>query len=152
MDGNIVAKKIQEDLKSAVRAQDKPRISTLRMMISALKNAELDEREELTEEKELAVLSSYARRCRESIAEFERGGREDLVARERLELELVLSYLPPQMNEEEIRAQAKKTIQDTGAAGPRDIGKVMGIMMKNFKGQVDGAVVKRIVSEILGSG
>ena len=150
MAGNIIAQKIQEDLKTAVRAQDKPRISALRMVLNALKNTELEEREELTDEKELAVIASYARRIKESIEEFGKAGREDLVAKENGELAIVLSYLPEQMSDDDIRREAARIIADIGAATPRDMGRVMGEMMKRFKGKVDGAAVNRIVSELLG--
>ena len=150
MAGNVIALKIQEDLKSAVKAQDKTRVSALRMVLNELKNAELEEREELSDEKELAVVASYARRIRESIEEFRKAGREDLVAKENADLAVVLSYLPEQMSEEDIRREAARVIADIGAATPRDRGRVMGEMMKRFKGKVDGAAVNRIVSELLG--
>jgi uncharacterized protein YqeY len=150
MAGNIIAQRIQDDLKTAVRAQDKPRISTLRMVLNALKNAELEEREELTDEKELAVIASYARRIKESIEEFRKAAREDLIAKENGELAIVLSYLPEQMSDDEVRREAARVIADIGAATPRDMGRVMGEMMKRFKGKVDGGAVNRIVSELLG--
>jgi len=150
MAGNIIAQKIQEDLKTAVKAQDKPRVSVLRMVLNALKNAELEEREELSDEKELAVIASYARRIKESIEEFRKAERSDLVAKESAELAVVLSYLPEQMSDEDIRREAARLIADIGAASPRDMGRVMGEMMKRFKGKVDGAAVNRVVSELLG--
>ena len=149
MVGNIIAQKIQEDLKTAVKAQDKPRVSTLRMVLNALRNAELEEREELSDEKELAVIAGYARRIKESIEEFRKAAREDLIAKESAELAIVLSYLPEQMSDEDIRCEAARVIVDIGAATPRDMGRVMGEMMKRFKGKVDGAAVNRIVSELL---
>jgi len=149
MAGNIIAHKIQDDLKVAVKAQDKVRVSTLRMILSALKNAELEEREELSDEKELAVIASYARRIKESIEEFKKGERGDLVAQEEAELAIVMSYLPAQMADDEIRREAAKVAADVGASTPKDMGRVMGEMMKRFKGKVDGAAVNRIVSELL---
>jgi uncharacterized protein YqeY len=150
MAGNIMAQRIQEDLKTAVKAQDKQRVSTLRMVLNALKNAELEEREELSDDKELAVVASYARRIKESIEEFRKAAREDLIAKESAELAIVLSYLPEQMSDDDIRREAARVIADTGAATPRDMGRVMGEMMKRFKGKVDGTAVSRIVSELLG--
>jgi len=149
MAGNIIAHKIQDDLKVAVKAQDKVRVSTLRMILSALKNAELEEREELSDEKELAVIASYARRIKESIEEFKKGERGDLVAQEEAELAIVMSYLPEQMTDDEIRREAAKVAAEVGASTPKDMGRVMGEMMKRFKGKVDGAAVNRIVSELL---
>ena len=149
MQRNAYMKRIQEDLKESVKAQDRTRVSTLRMLLSALKNAELEEREELTEEKELAVLSSYARRVKESIAEFEKGDRDDLVQKEKAELEIVMRYLPEQLSDADIEAEVKSVIEEVGAEGPKDIGRVMGEMMKRFKGRVDGKSVNRIVSGLL---
>jgi len=152
MSGNVLAGKIQEDLRKAVKTQDKTRVSTLRMILNALKNAELDEREELSDEKELAVVASYARRIKESIEEYRKASREDLVAREQAELAIVLTYLPEQMGDEEIRGEASRVIAEMGATSPRDMGRVMGEMMKRFKGKVDGGAVNRIVSELLKKG
>jgi len=149
MPGNILAQKIQDDLKGAVKAQDKARISALRMVLTALKNAELEEREELSDDKELAVVASYARRIKESIEEFRKAAREDLVAKEQAELAIVLSYLPEQMSDEEIHREVSLVIAEIGATTPRDMGRVMGEMMKRFKGKVDGGAVSRIVSELL---
>jgi len=149
MSGNVIARKIQQDLKEAVKAQDKLKVSALRMIVSSLKNAELEEREELSDEKELAVISSYARRIKESIEEFQKASRDDLVAKEQEELAIVLSYLPAQMSDDAIRREAQRVIAEVGAATPRDMGRVMGEMMKRFKGKVDGSDVKRIVSELL---
>jgi uncharacterized protein YqeY len=149
MERNIYSKRIQKDLVAAVKSKDKPTISTLRMLLSALKNAELDEREELREDLELAVLSSYARRVKESIEEFTKGDRNDLVVKEKAELEIVMRYLPDQLGEEEIETEVKKVIEEIGAEGPGDIGRVMGEMMKRFKGRVDGKSVNRIVSGLI---
>ena len=149
MQGNAYMKRIQEDLKAAVKARDRVQVSTLRMLLSSLKNAELEEREELTEEKELAVLSSYARRVKESISEFEKGDRDDLVVKEKAELEIVMRYLPEQLSDEEIEVEIKKVIEEVKAEGPKDIGRVIGEMMKRFKGRVDGKSVNRIVSGLL---
>lgn len=152
MAGDIITNRIREDLKKAIKARDRARMSTLRMLVSNLKNAQLEEKGELSEEKEVSVLSGYARRCRESIDEFGKGGREDLVSKERAELEIVMSYLPEQMNEEEIDREAKNVIEELGASGPRDAGRVIGEIMKRFKGRADGKTVNRIVSNNLQNG
>jgi uncharacterized protein YqeY len=142
-------KKIQKDLAEALKAKDTARVSALRMLLSSLKSAEKELREELPQEREEEVLSSYARRCKESIKEFEKGGRDDLVAKERAELEIVNSYLPEQLGEAEIEREIAQAIEELGAQGPRDTGKVIGAVMKKLKGRVDGALVNRKVSEKL---
>ena len=152
MAGNVIARRIQDDLKAAVKGQDKARVSTLRMMLSALKNAELEEREELGDEMEFAVIASYARRIKESIEEFRKAAREDLVAKDEVELAIVMAYLPAQMSDDDIRREASAVMREIGAATPRDMGRVMGEMMKRFKGKVDGGAVNAIVSELLKKG
>ncbi len=152
MQKNVITKKIHENLKAAIKAKDKVLIGTLRMLLSSLKNAELDNRGELTEEQEIAVLTGYVRRCKESIGEFERGGRDDLVAKERAELKIVQSYLPEQLSEEEVTQEAKKMIEELGATGPKDIGRVMGEIIKKVKGRADGRMVNRIVVDLLQKG
>jgi len=152
MERNIITKQIQDDLKDALKARDKQRISTLRMLASALKNAEIEAREELEKDKELAVVSGYARRCRESITEFEKGGRDDLVAKEKYELDIAMTYLPEQLGADEIEAEAVKVIEEIGASGKRDMGRVMSEMMKRLKGKADGSTVKNTVSDLLGKG
>jgi uncharacterized protein YqeY len=149
MERNIIARMIQGDLKKAVKEKDRVRINTLRMLISTLKNVELEEREELTEDKEIAVLAGYVKRCRESIRGFEQGGRTDLVEKEKAELDIVFQYLPEQMGEEEIREMARNIIEEVGASSLRDMGRVMGEMMKRVRGRADGGVVKNIVMELL---
>ncbi|OQX85552.1 MAG: glutamyl-tRNA amidotransferase [Candidatus Latescibacteria bacterium 4484_7] len=146
---NKISKKINGDMKEAMKARDKERLSTLRMLLSELKNAEIAERGELSEEKEMQVLSSYARKLKESIAEFEKGDRDDLVAKEKKELEIVLSYLPKQLTEDEISAEVEKVIAEVGAEGPGDVGSVMREMMKRFRGRVDGKVVNRLALDML---
>ncbi len=149
MSTNIIRKKLGIDLTEAMKSRDKERVGTLRMIMNALKNAELEKREELSEEEELAVIGSYARKCRESISEFEKAGRDDLMPAARQEYELVMSYLPAQMDEDAIRKEIMSIVEETGASGPGDIGKVMGAMMKRFKGQVDGNTVRSLANEIL---
>ncbi len=152
MAGNIITEKLQEDLKTAMKEKDKLRISTLRMLISEMKNAQLAERGELSEEKEMSILTSYAKKRRESIKGFEQGGRDDLADNERIELEIVMAYLPEQAGEDEIRAEVEKIIAESGAAGPQDMGKVMGPLMARFKGRADGGAVKAIAMEQLRGG
>lgn len=152
MAGNIITTKLQDDLKTAMKEKDKLRVSTLRMLISEMKNEQLRERDELSEEKELSILTSYAKKRRESIKGFTQGGRDDLAENERLELEIVMTYLPEQIGEDEIRAEVEKIIAETGASGPQDMGRVMGPLMAKFKGRADGGVVKTIAMEQLQGG
>jgi uncharacterized protein YqeY len=152
MAGNVITEKLMEDLKSAMKEKDKLRVSTLRMIIAEMKNAQLEERGELSGDRELSVLTSYAKKRKESIKGYEQGGREDLADKERKELEIVMAYLPDQVGEDEIRAEIKHIIEESGASGPGDMGKVMGPVMAKFKGRADGNVVKSIAIEELHGG
>jgi hypothetical protein len=151
MAGNAFTKRIQEEIKTAMKAKDELRLGTLRMLLSELKGAQIDEGE-LSEEREIAILSTSARRRKESIREYENAGREDLAAQERAELEIVMAYLPAQMDEAAVEAELVKIIAETGAAGPSDMGRVMGAMMGRHKGAVDGNVVKNIAMRLLRGG
>ncbi|MDD3642705.1 MAG: GatB/YqeY domain-containing protein [Candidatus Krumholzibacteria bacterium] len=148
MEENVLAKRIQGDIKIAMKAGDRLRLDTLRMLLSELKGAQIDEGE-LSVEREIAILSSSARRRKESIREYENAGREDLASKERAELEIVTAYLPAQMDEAAIEAAVRSIIVETGALGPADIGKVMGAIMSRHKGAVDGNLVKNVAMRLL---
>lgn len=151
MEGNVIGKRIQEDIKAAMKAGERLRLDTLRMLLSELKGVQIDEGE-LSEQREIAILGSSARKRRESISEYEKAGRDDLAEQERAELEIVMLYLPEQMDEAAIEAEVKKIIAETGAAGLGDMGKVMGAIMSRHKGTVDGNVVKTIAVRLLRGG
>jgi uncharacterized protein YqeY len=140
---------LMEDLKQAVRQGDEHRKSTLRLAIAAIKNAEIEKRHELDEGELLAVIANEAKQRRESIAEFERGGRQDLVDREKAELQVLLAYLPEQLSREEIEAKARQTIEEVGATGPAQMGEVMHRLMPLMKGKADGKLVSQVVKELL---
>ncbi|MFQ5382352.1 MAG: GatB/YqeY domain-containing protein [Dehalococcoidia bacterium] len=140
---------VQSDLASAMRARDDVRKATLRLLIAALKNAEIEARKPLDDDGVLAVIQKQAKQRKESIAEYEKAGRDDLVARESAELKVLEEYLPTGASADEIVAAAKRVIAETGAEGPRAIGKVMPVLMKEFAGRADGREVNRVVRELL---
>jgi uncharacterized protein YqeY len=140
---------LKEDMKAALKAKDKEKLSVIRMLQSLIKNAEIDKRGELTDEEIISLLMKYAKQRRESIELYEKGGRQDLVEKERRELQIVESYLPKQMSEEEIRELVAKVIEEVGASSPKDIGKVMQAVMPKVKGRADGSTVNKIVRELL---
>ncbi|GAB6076544.1 GatB/YqeY domain-containing protein [Desulfurobacterium crinifex] len=141
-----------QDMKEAMRAKDKVRLSTIRMINSLIKNAEIEKRGELTDDEIIQLLMKYAKQRKEAIEMYEKGGRQDLVEKEKAELAVVESYLPKQMSEEEIRELVKEAIEATGASSPKDIGKVMQHIMPKVKGRADGSVVNKIVREMLANG
>jgi len=141
-----------QDMKEAMKAKDKVRLSTIRMINSLIKNAEIEKRGELTDDEIIQLLMKYAKQRKEAIEMYEKGGRQDLVEKEKAELAVVESYLPKQMSEEEIRELVKEAIEATGASSPKDIGKVMQHVMPKVKGRADGSVVNKIVREMLANG
>lgn len=142
--------RIAGDLREAVRARDEPRKSALRLLSAAIRNAEIEARGELDEGGILAVVQRQAKQRRESIDEFRRGGRDDLVEREELELRALAGYLPEPVAREELVEAAREAIAAAGASGPRDIGKVMPALVERFRGRADGREISAIVRELLG--
>jgi uncharacterized protein YqeY len=132
---------MESDLKDALRSKDEPRKTTLRLAIAAIRNAEIDKRRELEESELIGIVAKEAKQRRESAEQFAKGGREDLVAREEHELEILLEYLPAQLTEQEIEARAREVIGEVGASGQAQIGDVMRILMPEMKGKADGQMV-----------
>jgi len=144
-----LGEKIRDDLYQAIKQQDKVRISTLRLLISSIKNAEIAEQKPIDDNKIIALLSGEVRQRRESIEAFKQGNRSDLVAQEESGLAIVLEYLPKQMGRGEIIAAAQQAIDMVGAKGEIDKGKVMSQLMPQLKGKANGKEVSEIVSELL---
>jgi len=137
--------RITEDMKAAMRAGEKERLSTIRMVQAAIKQREVDERVTLDDAQVLAVLEKMIKQRRESVVQFEQGGRADLAAREQTEIELLQSYLPAQLSDAEIESIIREAIATTGAASVKDMGKVMGVVKSQAAGRADmGAVSARI--------
>jgi uncharacterized protein YqeY len=144
-----LTERLEADLKEAMRARDAVRTSTIRLARAAIKNLEIDRRRPLTDDEVVAVLQHEVKRRREAIAGFQRGGREDLVQRESLEMAILLGYLPQPLSEEEIRTLAVEAAAQAGATTEREFGRVMGPLMKRVAGRADGQTVERIVRELL---
>ncbi|MFQ5875927.1 MAG: GatB/YqeY domain-containing protein [Dehalococcoidia bacterium] len=141
--------KLKSDLLEAVRGGDEVRRSVLRLLRAGIQNEEIAKSRPLKEEEVLDLLSREAKRHKESIAEFRKGNRLDLVEREEAELALLLEYMPRQMSPEEILEVARQVMGEVGAQGPGDRGKVMGRLMPQLKGRADGKEVSQIVGELL---
>ena len=144
-----LSERLAEDLKSAMRAKDDVAKGAIRLARAAVQNAEIEKGRALDEAGELDVLARMAKQRRESIEAYREHGREDLAAQEEAELAIVRRYLPAQMDEEEIRSLARRTVSELGASGPGDRGKVMGKLMPQLRGKADGNAVSRIVGELL---
>jgi hypothetical protein len=141
--------KIDEDIIEALKAGEKDRLTLLRGLKSDLKYAKLDKGDDLTDQDVIGVLASQAKKRRDSIEQFEKGGRDDLVAKERAELEIITTYLPKQLSEDELREIVASAITEAGAESPDQIGAVMKIVMPKVKGAADGKLVSKLAMEIL---
>ena len=147
--------RLNEDLKAAMRNKDKVRLRTLRSLRSALKNKEIDQREEgvetvLSEQDQLSVLRKQVNQRKDSIEQYEDAGRDDLVQKEEEELEVLEEYMPAQMDDDELRSHLEGIIEDVGAESMADMGPVMGRAMDDLRGRVDGSRVQQMVRELLG--
>jgi uncharacterized protein len=140
---------INDDLKTAMKSGDKIRTQTLRSLKSAIKYAEIEAQADYDDSGVLGVIAKQAKQRRESIAEFEKGGRADLVAQEIAELTILEVYLPQQLSEEAIKAKAERVIAQLGATDARAIGQVMKQLMAELQGQADGKVVNQVVRQLL---
>jgi len=140
-----LTEQLMTELKNAMKEKDKTRVDTVRLLISQLKNARIDSGGELSPEQEMQVLMSAAKKRREAIQAYQSGGREDLLEKERKELEIIQEFLPEQLSDEEIEKEVAAIIEQIGAAGMKDLGRVMGEAMKKLKGRADGKKVQAIV-------
>ncbi len=142
---------IELDLKSAMKSGDAARKRALRTLMTAISRAERagQARRELNDEDIIAIIAREAKQREESIEAYARGGRQDLVAEEKAELEVLRAYLPRQLTPEEIEARAREVIAQVGASTPRDMGKVMKVLMAEMRGRADGRVVNQVVRELL---
>jgi hypothetical protein len=137
------------DLKKSIKEQDKGRLSVLRGVKSAIKNKQVELREELTDDQIRGVLSSEIKKRKEAIEKFGQGLRQDLVDKEEEELRILYSYLPPQLSTEEIKGVVTQAIEEISASGPKDLGRVMKSVMPKLAGRADGREVNKIARELL---
>lgn len=129
--------RINDDIKSSLRSHNKERVAVLRMITAAIKQKEVDERIELDDDQVLAVLDKMAKQHRDSIAQFGQAGRDDLVEKENSELQVVLEFMPAQLTDSELEQMIQAAVADSGAAGMKDMGKVMGILKPKAQGRTD---------------
>lgn len=144
-----IFEQVDKDMIKALKGGDKERLTVLRGLKSDLKYKKIEVGAELTDEQALETLASAAKKRRESIEQFRAGGREDLVKSEEFELEVISSYLPKQLTEEELRQMAQAAIQEVGADSPKQMGLVMKALMPKVKGRADGKLVNKLISELL---
>ena len=140
---------LQEELKIAMKAGEKAKMMGLRNIIGKIKATQIDKGETLTNEESLKILKTAAKQLKESIDQYQKGGRDDLAEKEAFELTLLEKYLPEQLSEEHIRQTVKNIVKNTGAGSMLDMGKVMGATMQELAGSADGKIVQKIVQEEL---
>ena len=146
-----IKERLSEDLKTAMKSGDVVSRSTIRLVLAAVKNEEIEKREEPDDQAITEVLARMTRQYRESIEQYGNAKREDLVASEQAELAVIMRYLPEQLSRDEVLSLAKKAVDDAGASGPADRGKVMGSLMPQLRGKADGNMVNTVVTELLES-
>jgi len=140
---------INADVKDALRAREKDKTVTLRLILAAIKQIEVDERKELSDDDVIAVLSKMVKQRRESIDQYQKGGRPELAEKEEAELALIQQYLPEPLSEEEVDAMIAQAISDTGAESVKDMGKVMGILKPRLQGRAEmGPVSGKIKAKL----
>ncbi|MEC7981364.1 MAG: GatB/YqeY domain-containing protein [Candidatus Neomarinimicrobiota bacterium] len=145
----VLYEKIQSDMYTAMKDGEKEKASTLRTVLAKLKDKQIDNKEPLSEKDEIKVLQTLVKQRKESIDLYQKGGRSELAEAESFELEIINTYLPEMMNEDDVRKLIEEIIEETGAQSMADLGKVMPQIMKQGKGLIDGKTAQRIVSELL---
>ena len=140
---------ISEDMKTAMRAKDSGRLATIRPINAAIKQKEVDERIELNDDQVLSVIEKMIKQRKDSISQFEAGGRQDLADIEKAELVVLNAYMPAQMSEAEVQAEVTAAVAAVGAAGPQDMGKVMGVLKPKLAGRADMTAVSAMVKAAL---
>ena len=147
----MLNKRILDDMKSAMKGGDKPRLGVIRLIRAAIKQREVDERIELDDEQVLTVLDKMVKQRRDSISQYEAAGRDDLAKQEAFEVTILQDYLPAALNEEEIVAMIKEAVTASGAESIRDMGKVMGQLKPKMQGRADMGAVSTLVKQQLSS-
>ncbi|MEZ0323342.1 MAG: GatB/YqeY domain-containing protein [Hydrogenothermaceae bacterium] len=142
-------KKLQNEMKDALKSGNKDRLSTIRMLISEIKKVQIDSKKELSDEEIVGILQKYIKQRKEAYQQYINAGRQDLADKELAEINIVQEFLPEPLSEEELISIIEKTIQELGASSIKDMGKVVKSVMEKVKGRAEGSVVSKIVKEKL---
>jgi uncharacterized protein len=145
-----LGERLNEDMKQAMKSQDKFKLSVIRMVRASIKNLEIDLKRPLDDNEVLDVLGREVKQRRDSLQEFEKAGRDDLAESLKAELAILADYQPQQLSEEEVKAIVQETIEQVGASSKADMGKVMTALMPKVKGRADGKIVNQYVQQLLG--
>lgn len=145
----MLKQQIEEQIRNALKGGEELRLSTLRFLLSAIKNDEIAKQREVTDEEVISVVRHQVKQRKESIEAFQKGEREELAEKERQELEILNKFLPQQLSEEEVKKMVQETIAELPESERKNFGKVMGIVMGRIKGQTEGSIVAKVVKEVL---
>lgn len=140
---------LSEDMKAAMRAKDSEKLATIRLINAAIKQREVDERIELGDDQVLSVIEKMIKQRKDSITQFEAGGRQDLADKEKSEIAVLAAYMPAQMSEAEVQAEVAAAVTQAGASGPQDMGKVMAVLKPKLAGRADMTAVSALVKAAL---
>ena len=140
---------LSEDMKTAMRAKDSEKLATIRLINAAIKQREVDERIELGDDQVLAVIEKMIKQRKDSITQFEAGGRQDLADKEKSEITVLAAYMPAQMSEAEVQAEVAAAVSQAGASGPQDMGKVMAVLKPKLAGRANMTAVSALVKAAL---
>jgi uncharacterized protein YqeY len=140
---------LSEDMKTAMRAKDSEKLATIRLINAAIKQREVDERIELGDDQVLSVIEKMIKQRKDSITQFEAGGRQDLADKEKSEIAVLAAYMPAQMSEAEVQAEVASAVTQTAASGPQDMGKVMAVLKPKLAGRADMTAVSALVKAAL---
>lgn len=146
---SVLANQLNEELKKSMKSGDKERLDAIRMLKSSLQKLIIDKGADFKAEDEMSFLLAESKRRKEAIELYQKGGREDLAKKEIYELSIITDYLPKQLDDAELSKIVDESIKETGASSPKDMGKVMGIVMNKVKGQADGKKVQELVKKKL---
>ncbi len=145
----MLKEKLQQEMKDALKSGDSQKRTLLGMVLASIKNKEIEKKSELSDDDVVAVISSEIKKRKDSVEQFEKGGRPELAEQEKKEAEMLMNYMPEQMSEEDVRTEVKKAIAQTGAKDIKEMGKIIGAVMAKVKGKADGQLVSRLVKEEL---
>jgi hypothetical protein len=143
--GMSLKQQISDDMKAAMRAKEAARLGAIRLLLAAMKQREVDERVELTDADVVAIIEKMMKQRRDSISQYEAAGRQDLADVEKFEMTVLQAYMPQQLSEDEINAAVAEAVTATGAAGPQDMGKVMGVLKAKLAGRADMGKVSALI-------
>ena len=141
--------KLSDDMKAAMRAKESEKLATIRLINAAIKQREVDERIELGDDQVLSVIEKMIKQRKDSITQFEAGGRQDLADKEKAEISVLAAYMPAQMSEAEVQAEVAAAVSQAGASGPQDMGKVMAVLKPKLAGRADMTAVSALVKAAL---